>query len=74
MFLSAECSLLRAEGFFCNLDILYGLAIGKVFGQKFLYIFFFSCKFCLIFGHKTLDPDPYQMNPDPKPWVRELHL
>jgi hypothetical protein len=24
MFLSAECSLLRAEGFFCNFDILYG--------------------------------------------------
>ncbi len=31
MFWSAGCSLLRAEGFFCNLDILYGgLGIGKL--------------------------------------------
>jgi hypothetical protein len=30
MFLSAGCSLLRAEGFFCSLDVLSGgLAIGK---------------------------------------------
>jgi hypothetical protein len=30
--LSAGCSLLRAEGFFCNLDVLYGgLGIGKLF-------------------------------------------
>jgi hypothetical protein len=29
MFWSAGCSLLRAEGFFCNLDVLYGgLGIG----------------------------------------------
>jgi hypothetical protein len=28
---STGCSLLRAEGFFCNLDVLYGgLAIGKL--------------------------------------------
>jgi hypothetical protein len=27
----AGCSLLRAEGFFCNLDVLYrGLEIGKL--------------------------------------------
>jgi hypothetical protein len=31
MFLSAGCSLLRAEGFFCNLDVLYrDLEIGKL--------------------------------------------
>jgi hypothetical protein len=31
MFISAGCSLLRAEGFFCNLDVLYGgLGIGKL--------------------------------------------
>ncbi len=30
MLLRAGCSLLRAEGFFCNLDVLYGgLGIGK---------------------------------------------
>jgi hypothetical protein len=31
MFLSAGCSLLRAEGFFCSLDFLYGgLGIEKL--------------------------------------------
>ncbi len=31
MVLSAGCSLLRAEGFFCNLDVLFGgLGIGKL--------------------------------------------
>jgi hypothetical protein len=31
MFLSAGCSLLRAEGIFCTLDVLYGdLGIGKL--------------------------------------------
>jgi hypothetical protein len=43
--------LLRAEVFFCSLEILYvGPGIGK-------------------FGHlviKTLDPDLYQLNTDPK--------
>jgi hypothetical protein len=39
--LKCECSLLRAEGFFCSLDLLYGgLGIGKL---KFLIqIFFFQ--------------------------------
>jgi hypothetical protein len=37
----AECSLLRAEGFFCGLDVLYGgLGIGKL--QFFVSIFNFS--------------------------------
>jgi hypothetical protein len=32
MFLSAGCSVLIAEGFFCNLDVLDGgLGIGKLF-------------------------------------------
>ncbi len=31
MFWSAECSLLRADGLFCNLDVLYGgLGIGQL--------------------------------------------
>jgi hypothetical protein len=35
MFLSAGCFLLRAEGFFCNLDVLYGgLGIGKLYFLK----------------------------------------
>ncbi len=48
---------MRAEGFFCNLEILYGgLEIGKL---QFLIKFFFSgvifFKFLVI---KALDPDP----------------
>ncbi len=42
MFWSAGCSLLRAVGFFCNLDVLYGgQGVGKflVFFQKSLIIF-----------------------------------
>jgi hypothetical protein len=82
MFSSAGCSLLRAEGFFCNLDILFGgLGIGKLqFLIKKKFNFFFSYKFFSIFGHQTpwiridiqpkmLDPDPYQMNTDPQPWL-----
>ncbi len=61
-----ECWMffLRAEGFFCNLDVLYGgLGIGKLefLIQKNL-MFFFNCKFFSIFGHHNpgygLDPDP----------------
>jgi hypothetical protein len=54
---------LRAEGFFYNLDILYGsLGIGKL---QFLIKKKkknFSCNFFSIFGHESpgsgLDPDP----------------
>jgi hypothetical protein len=50
---------LRAEGFFCNLDILYGgLGIGKL--QFFIkkIKFFFSCNFFIKFlVIKALDPD-----------------
>jgi hypothetical protein len=73
MFLSAGGSLLKAEGFCCNLDVLYeGPGISKL--QFFFinkYNFFSSCNFFSlpIFGYKTLDPDPvwYQlkmMDPD----------
>ncbi len=82
-FWSAGCSLLRGEGFWCCLDVLYGgLGISKL--QLFIknINFFVSCKFCLVFGHqnldldpdphwpKTLDPDPRwnQFNADPKHW------
>jgi hypothetical protein len=47
---------LRAEGFFCTLDVLYGgLGIGKlsvVFDQN-KYIFFSAVNFFLIFGHQN---------------------
>jgi hypothetical protein len=45
--------LLRAEGFFCNLDILYGgLGIGKMqFLIKKNLIYFSAKIFFAIFGH-----------------------
>ncbi len=44
---------MRAEGFFCNLDILYGgLGIGKLQFDKKKY--FFSLQFLVI---KALDPE-----------------
>ncbi len=59
MGLSAGCSLLRAEGFLCNLYVLYGgLGIGKieVFDKK---KFFPAVNFPLFFVIKTLDRDRY---------------
>ncbi len=76
MFLSVGWPLLRAVGFFCNLDVLYGgLGIGKL--QFLIQIFFFSA---VIFFHfliiKALDPEwiriririgiqPKMLDPDP---------
>ncbi len=72
---------MRAEGFFCNLDVLYGgLGIGKLlFWIQEMY-FFPAVNFFQFFGHqnpririgihlKMLDPDPnpYQINTDPQP-------
>ena len=60
MFLSTECSLLRAEGFSCSLGVLYGgLGIGKLqFLIKKIEIKFPAIIFFSILGHQTLDPDP----------------
>jgi hypothetical protein len=75
---------LRAEGFFYNLDILYGgLGIGKLQflikknKKKFSAAIFFQ--FLVIkaldpdwirigVDPKMLDPDPEKMNTDPQPW------
>ncbi len=59
MVLSAGCSLLRAEGFFCNLYVLYGgLGIGKlkilIPKKKFSAVNFFQ-----LLVIKTVDPDRY---------------
>ncbi len=64
---------MRAEGFFCNLDILYeGLGIGKLQFLIKKIFFFFRCNFFSIFGYKALDPDwirigvhPKMLDPDP---------
>ncbi len=68
---------MRAKGFSCSLDVLYGgLGISKLqfFDQKkinfFSYVFFKKKNF----GHQTLDPDlvslelldPDSLNPDPQ--------
>jgi hypothetical protein len=72
---------LKAEGFFCNLDILYrGLGIGKlqfliikkisaVIFFQFLVIKALDPDWIRIGVHpKMLDPDPDEMNADPQPW------
>jgi hypothetical protein len=63
-----------AEGFSFSLDDLYGgLGLGKLQFLSNKYQFFFSFKFCSIFGHhnpgiqpKMLAADPESTNPDPK--------
>ncbi len=69
-------SLLRAEGFFYILEILYGdLGIGTL-----LFLipkFFFSAViFFGTFGHQnpgsSLDPDPYQIYTEPKRCLRGI--
>jgi hypothetical protein len=56
MFRSAGCSLLRAEGFFCSLDVLYGgLGIGKLsFLIKKIFYFFPAVNFWLATLNKFL--------------------
>ncbi len=72
MFWSAGCSLLRAEGFSCNLGVLYGgLGISKLeFLIKKIKIKFPAVNFFSILGHQTLDPDlqlEKMLDPDPYP-------
>jgi hypothetical protein len=62
MFLRVGWPFLRAEGFFCNLDDLYGgLGIGKLsFLIKKKFNFFSAVIFFLQFlVIKALDPDRY---------------
>ncbi len=61
---------MRAEGFFCNLDILYGgLGISKL---QFLIIKALDPDWIRIGVHpKMLDPDPEEMNADPQPCLPE---
>ncbi len=70
---ATRCSLLRAEGLSCSLDVLYGgLGISEMQLNKKTYQFFFSCKFFSIFCHQNsgsgLNPHPESMNPKPKHW------
>ncbi len=74
----AVSSLLRAEGFFCSLDVLFGgLGIGTVtcnfFYQKNIFTKFSDVNFCQFLVIKMLDLDPdldlESMNTDPKHWL-----
>jgi hypothetical protein len=80
MFSSAGCSLLRAEGFSCSLDVLYGglgsregfcklqFLIKKRFKQFFCCIFFLQF-FCHQNPESGLDLDPDSLeilDPDPQ--------
>ncbi len=67
MFSSAVCSLLRAEGFFCNLYVLYG-GLGPP--QKFFF-FLSDVNFFQLLVIKTLDPDWMQIGIQPlKCWIK----
>jgi hypothetical protein len=59
MFLSVGWPLLRAKGFICNLDLLYGgLGIGKLqFLIKKKFNFFSDVNFSQFLVIKALDPE-----------------
>ncbi len=62
LFWRAGCSHLRAEGFSCSLDVLYGdLGISKLqfLIKKIKSKFFFVVNFFQYLVIKTLDPDPH---------------
>jgi len=67
---SAGCSLLRSEGFFCSLDVLYGGLGIAIFERKKIQLNFFPY-FLVIKALdpnllEMLDPDPDSMNPNPQ--------
>ncbi len=75
IFCSAGCSLLRAEGFSCSLDVLYGsLEISKLqflIKKKIQTNFQLSSIFLSsVFGHQTLNPDWIQIWIHLKCWIR----
>jgi hypothetical protein len=75
MLWSAGCSLMRAEGFFCSLEVLFGGLICKLqfLIKKNTFNFFLCCKFFFPFLFiKTLDPDwiRIRISVSLKCWIR----
>ncbi len=83
IFWSAGCSLSRAQGFSCSLDVLFeGLGISKLQflikkALKINFLLYFFSHFLVIKtldpdldSHQMLDPypDPDSLNPDPQHW------
>ncbi len=75
LFWSSGCSLLRAEGFSCSLDVLLGgLGISncnfnlKRFKKNFQLYSIFVFNFWSSKPGSRLDPDPDSLNPDPQHW------
>jgi hypothetical protein len=73
--LKSGCSFLRAEGFSCSSDVLYGgLGISKIAIFDPILLNFGSSKpriririlFLIGIPPKMLYPDPESINPDPK--------
>jgi hypothetical protein len=62
---NAGCSLLRAEGFFCSLEILHGglvqFLVNKTLDPDWIWI-------RIGMQPKMLDSDPYQISTGPKHW------
>jgi hypothetical protein len=80
MVLSAGCSLLKAEGFFCNLYVLYGgLGIGKLYFLIKKLNLFSAVNFFQFLFIKTLNPDWIRIGnqskmPDPNPYQMHFSL
>ncbi len=83
-FRSAGCSLLRAEGFFCNLEprdreiVVFDIKKINFFSAVNIFQFLVIKipgtvldPYWIRIGiqPKMLDPDPYQMNTDLQPWL-----
>jgi hypothetical protein len=66
-FSSAECSLWRAGGFFCTLEVLHGSlrknTLQFFFFRKNNYLLYFSCKFFSVLFIVILDLEP-GLDPD----------
>jgi hypothetical protein len=66
MFLSAECSLFRTEGFSCSLDVLYG--VQGIRKYQFVSQLYISLNFWSSKPWIRIVIQPKMLAPDPKHW------